>query len=90
MNQWRLKGPTRPTINNEIDRAEMLSGLKSSRFYSYFWWINTNETLRKIKPSIHKKVEIIQKSNAETATVKRKMVGEVIILSSFEGKLQLT
>ncbi len=50
----QLKGPTRP-INNEIDRAEMLSGLKAVDFTVIFDELTPIETLDKLKPSIHVK-----------------------------------
>lgn len=81
----RLKGPTRP-INNEIDRAEMLSGLKAVDFTLIFDELTPIETLEKIKPSIHVKGgDYTKEQLPETATVE-KNGGEVIILSYVEGK----
>lgn len=81
----RLKGPTRP-INNEIDRAEMLSGLKTVDFTLIFDELTPIETLEKIKPSIHVKGgDYTKEQLPETATVE-KNGGEVIILSYVEGK----
>ena len=78
----RLKGPTRP-INNEIDRAEMLSGLKAVDFTLIF---DELTPIEKIKPSIHVKGgDYTKEQLPETATVE-KNGGEVIILSYVEGK----
>lgn len=80
-----LKGPTRP-INNEIDRAEMLSGLKAVDFTVIFDELTPIETLDKLKPSIHVKGGDYDKNTLpETSTVE-KNGGEVRILSFIEGK----
>ena len=81
----QLKGPTRP-INNEIDRAEMLSGLKAVDFTVIFDELTPIETLDKLKPSIHVKGGDYDKNTLpETPTVERHG-GEVRILSFVEGK----
>lgn len=81
----RLKGPTRP-INNEIDRAEMLSGLKAVDFTLIFDELTPIETLEKIKPSIHVKGGDYTKEQLPETTTVEKNGGEVIILSYVEGK----
>ena len=81
----QLKGEDRP-INNEIDRAEMLSGLKAVDFTVIFEELTPIETLEKLKPSIHVKGGDYDKNKLpETATVE-KNGGEVRILSFVEGK----
>lgn len=81
----KLKGPTRP-INNEIDRAELLSGLKAVDFTVIFDELTPIETLEKIKPSIHVKGGDYKKEELpETVTVE-KNGGEVRILAFVEGK----
>lgn len=81
----QLKGSTRP-INNEIDRAEMLSGLKAVDFTVIFDELTPIETLDKLKPSIHVKGGDYDKNTLpETSTVE-KNGGEVRILSFIEGK----
>lgn len=81
----QLKGAGRP-INNEIDRAEMLSGLKAVDFTVIFEELTPIETLDKLKPSIHVKGGDYDKDKLpETATVE-KHGGEVRILSFVEGK----
>ena len=81
----QLKGEGRP-INNEIDRAEMLSGLKAVDFTVIFEELTPIETLEKLKPSIHVKGGDYDKNKLpETATVE-KNGGEVRILSFVEGK----
>ncbi|MDO4588219.1 MAG: D-glycero-beta-D-manno-heptose 1-phosphate adenylyltransferase [Fusobacterium sp.] len=81
----QLKGEGRP-INNEIDRAEMLSGLKAVDFTVIFEELTPIETLEKLKPSIHVKGGDYDKDKLpETATVE-KNGGEVRILSFVEGK----
>lgn len=81
----QLKGMGRP-INNEIDRAEMLSGLKAVDFTVIFDELTPIETLEKLKPSIHVKGGDYDKDKLpETATVE-KNGGEVRILSFVEGK----
>ena len=65
----QLKGEGRP-INNEIDRAEMLSGLKAVDFTVIFEELTPIETLEKLKPSIHVKGGDYDKNKLpETATV---------------------
>ena len=81
----QLKGEGRP-INNEIDRAEMLSRLKAVDFTVIFEELTPIETLEKLKPSIHVKGGDYDKNKLpETATVE-KNGGEVRILSFVEGK----
>ncbi|MDU1910813.1 D-glycero-beta-D-manno-heptose 1-phosphate adenylyltransferase [Fusobacterium sp.] len=81
----QLKGTNRP-INNEIDRAEMLSGLKAVDFTVIFDELTPIETLDKLKPSIHVKGGDYDKNTLpETPTVE-KHGGEVRILSFIEGK----
>ena len=81
----QLKGEGRP-INNEIDRAEMLSGLKAVDFTVIFEELTPIETLEKLKPSIHVKGGDYDKNKLpETATVE-KNGGQVRLLSFVEGK----
>lgn len=81
----QLKGPTRP-INNELERAEMLSGLKAVDFTVIFDELTPIETIDELKPSIHVKGgDYKVEELPETATV-RKHGGIVKILPYVEGK----
>jgi len=80
-----LKGVGRP-INNEMDRAELISGLKCVDFTVIFDELTPIETIDELKPSIHVKGGDYEKESLpETATVE-KYGGKVMILPFVEGK----
>ena len=81
----QLKGEGRP-INNEIDRAEMLSGLKAVDFTVIFEELTPIETLEKLKPSIHVKGGDYKKEDLPETKIVESYGGEVRILSFVEGK----
>lgn len=81
----RLKGPTRP-INSEIDRAEMLSGLKAVDFTVLFTEDTPMEIIDELKPSIHVKGGDYKKEELPETVIVEKHGGEVRILNFVEGK----
>lgn len=81
----RLKGPTRP-INSEIDRAEMLSGLKAVDFTVIFTEDTPMEIIDELKPSIHVKGGDYKKEDLPETVIVEKHGGEVRILNFVEGK----
>ncbi|MGL5056018.1 MAG: D-glycero-beta-D-manno-heptose 1-phosphate adenylyltransferase, partial [Fusobacteriaceae bacterium] len=81
----RLKGPTRP-INSELDRAEMLSGLKAVDFTIIFTEDTPMEIIDELKPSIHVKGGDYKKEDLPETVVVEKHGGEVRILNFVEGK----
>ncbi|MGL4687732.1 MAG: D-glycero-beta-D-manno-heptose 1-phosphate adenylyltransferase [Fusobacteriaceae bacterium] len=81
----RLKGESRP-INNERDRAEMLSGLKAVDFTVIFEEDTPMEIIEELKPSIHVKGGDYKKEDLPETAVVEKNGGEVRILSFVEGK----
>lgn len=81
----RLKGPTRP-INNEYDRAEMLTGLKAVDYTVIFTEDTPVELIGELKPSIHVKGGDYKKEDLPETKVVEKFGGEVRILSLIDGK----
>lgn len=81
----RLKGPTRP-INNELDRAELLAGLKSVDFTVIFTEDTPVELIEELKPSIHIKGGDYKKEDLPETKVVESYGGEVYIVSLVEGK----
>ncbi len=81
----RLKGESRP-INNERDRAEMLSGLKAVDFTVVFEEDTPMEIIEELKPSIHVKGGDYKKEDLPETAIVEKNGGEVRILSFVEGK----
>ncbi|MGL4253611.1 MAG: D-glycero-beta-D-manno-heptose 1-phosphate adenylyltransferase [Fusobacteriaceae bacterium] len=81
----RLKGESRP-INNEIDRAEMLSGLKSVDITVIFEEDTPIELIDALKPSIHVKGGDYRKEDLPETPIVEKHGGEVRILNFVEGK----
>jgi rfaE bifunctional protein nucleotidyltransferase chain/domain len=81
----RLKGPSRP-VNNETDRAEVLSNLKSVDYVSIFGEDTAIEFLTAVKPHIYVKgADYTTASLPETPTVE-KYGGEVRLLELVPGK----
>ena len=81
----RLKGETRP-INNEIDRAEMLCGLKAVDYAVIFSEDTPVELIETLKPSIHVKGGDYRKEDLPETEVVERNGGEVRILNFVEGK----
>ena len=81
----RLKGPTRP-INSELDRAEMLAGLKPVDYVVVFTEDTPVELISQLKPSIHVKGGDYKKEDLPETEVVEKNGGEVRILGLVEGK----
>lgn len=81
----RLKGPTRP-INNEIDRAEMLTGLKAVDYAVVFTEDTPVELIEELKPSIHVKGGDYKKEDLPETEVVERNGGIVKILTLVEGK----
>lgn len=81
----RLKGPTRP-INIEVDRAELLAGLKSVDYTVIFTEDTPVELISELKPSIHIKGGDYKKEDLPETAVVESYGGEVFIVSLIEGK----
>lgn len=81
----RLKGESRP-INNQFDRAEMLSGLKAVDYTVIFEEDTPEELISTLKPSIHVKGGDYKKEDLPETKIVESYGGEVRILSFVEGK----
>ncbi|MCS5422618.1 MULTISPECIES: D-glycero-beta-D-manno-heptose 1-phosphate adenylyltransferase [Psychrilyobacter] len=81
----RLKGPTRP-INGEMDRAELLCGLKAVDYAVIFPEDTPVEIIETLKPSIHVKGGDYKKEDLPETVVVEKNGGEVRILTLVDGK----
>jgi len=81
----RLKGPTRP-INSEMDRAEMLAGLKAVDYTVIFTEDTPVEIIDELKPSIHVKGGDYKKEDLPETEVVERNGGEVKILMLVDGK----
>lgn len=81
----RLKGPTRP-INSELDRAEMLAGLKAVDYTVIFTEDTPVEIIDELKPSIHVKGGDYKKEDLPETEVVERNGGEVRILMLVDGK----
>ena len=81
----RLKGESRP-INNQFDRAEMLSGLKAVDYTVIFEEDTPEELIATLKPSIHVKGGDYKKEDLPETRIVESYGGEVRILSFVEGK----
>lgn len=81
----RLKGPTRP-INSEMDRAEMLAGLKAVDYTVIFTEDTPVEIIDELKPSIHVKGGDYKKEDLPETEVVERNGGEVRILMLVDGK----
>ena len=80
-----LKGSQRP-INNELDRAEIISGLECVDFTVIFDELTPVEIIDEIKPSIHVKGGDYSKESLPETAVVEKHGGEIVILNFLEGK----
>ncbi|WP_022819346.1 D-glycero-beta-D-manno-heptose 1-phosphate adenylyltransferase [Fusobacterium russii] len=81
----RLKGPTRP-INNEKDRACMLSALKSVDYTVIFEEDTPEDLIAYLKPSIHVKGGDYKKEDLPETKIVEAYGGKVVILNFVEGK----
>lgn len=81
----RLKGPTRP-INNENDRACMLSALKSVDYTVIFDEDTPEDLIAYLKPSIHVKGGDYKKEDLPETKIVEAYGGKVVILNFVEGK----
>lgn len=81
----RLKGENRP-INGEVDRAELLCGLKAVDYTVIFPEDTPCELLDDLKPSIHVKGGDYEKDDLPETKIVEKNGGEVRILGFVEGK----
>ena len=81
----RLKGPTRP-INSEVDRAELLAGLKAVDYTVIFTEDTPVELIGELKPSIHVKGKKKKKEDLPETKVVESYGGRVEIVSLVEGK----
>ena len=81
----RLKGPTRP-INSEVDRAELLAGLKAVDYTVIFTEDTPVELIGELKPSIHVKGGDYKKDDLPETKVVESYGGRVEIVSLVEGK----
>ncbi|MBC2855910.1 MAG: D-glycero-beta-D-manno-heptose 1-phosphate adenylyltransferase [Cetobacterium sp.] len=81
----RLKGESRP-INNEIDRSEMLCGLKAVDYTVIFEEDTPMEIIDDLKPSIHVKGGDYKKEDLPETKIVEKNGGEVRILGFVHGK----
>lgn len=81
----RLKGPTRP-INQELDRAEMLCGLKAVDYAVIFQEDTPVELIEELKPSIHVKGGDYKVEDLPESKVVFSYGGEVKILTLVQGK----
>ena len=76
----RLKGPTRP-INSEVDRAELLAGLKAVDYTVIFTEDTPVELIGELKPSIHVKGGDYKKEDLPETKVVESYGGRVEIVS---------
>nr|WP_307774643.1 D-glycero-beta-D-manno-heptose 1-phosphate adenylyltransferase [uncultured Cetobacterium sp.] len=81
----RLKGESRP-INSEMDRAELLCGLKAVDYTVLFEEDTPCELLEELKPSIHVKGGDYKKEDLPETEIVERNGGEVRILGFVEGK----
>lgn len=81
----RLKGETRP-INNEMDRAEMLTGLKAVDYAVIFTEDTPEAIIGELKPSIHAKGGDYSIETLPEAKVVFSYGGEVKIIPLVDGK----
>lgn len=81
----RLKGESRP-INNETDRAEVLTSLRSVDYVSIFDEDTPVEFLKAVKPNIHVKGSDYKPSDLAETPVVESFGGEVRILALVPSK----
>ena len=81
----RLKGEGRP-INNEMDRAEVLNGLKSVVYVVLFDEDSPADLLAKIKPDVHTKGADYTVENLPEAKIILENGGRLEFIKFVEGK----
>ncbi len=81
----KLKGESRP-INSELDRAEMLCGLKAVDYTVIFDEDTPEKLIEELKPSIHVKGGDYTKDDLPETKIVESYGGEVRILTFIEGK----
>lgn len=81
----RLKGETRP-INVELDRAELLAGLKAVDYTVIFTEDTPVELISYLEPSIHVKGGDYKVEDLPESKIVFSYGGEVKILSLIDGK----
>lgn len=81
----RLKGENRP-INNEMDRAEVLNGLKSVDYVVLFDEDSPADLLAKIKPDVHTKGADYTIETLPEAKIILENGGRVEFIKFVEGK----
>jgi len=81
----RLKGESRP-INNQQDRAELLSHLKSVDYVYIFDEDTPVEFLKMVQPDIHVKGADYSKDRLEETPVVESFGGEVVLLALVPAK----
>lgn len=81
----KIKGETRP-INHEIDRAELLCGLKAVDYTVIFDEDTPCRLLEELKPDIHVKGGDYKKEDLPETKIVEENGGKVIILSFIQGK----
>lgn len=79
------KGPTRP-INNENDRAEVLSALACVDYVTLFGERLPNTVIELIKPNVHVKGGDYKEEDLPEAQVVRSYGGDVVIMPLVDGK----
>lgn len=81
----RLKGPTRP-VNNQNDRACMLSALKAVDYTVIFDEDTPEDLIAYLKPSIHVKGGDYKKEDLPETKIVEAYGGKVVILNFIDGK----
>ena len=81
----RLKGESRP-INNQQDRAELLSHLKSVDYVYIFDEDTPVEFLKMVQPNVHVKGADYSKERLEETPVVESFGGEVVLLPLVPAK----
>lgn len=81
----RLKGPNRP-VNSEIDRAEVLSNLRSVDYVSIFTEDTAEEFLAVVKPDVYTKGADYTPDSLKETPIVEKHGGKVVILDLVPGK----
>ncbi|MBW3012120.1 D-glycero-beta-D-manno-heptose 1-phosphate adenylyltransferase [Candidatus Woesearchaeota archaeon] len=81
----RLKGPTRPIIN-ERERAEVMAALSFVDYVVFFDEDEPSAIIRQVKPSIHVKGGDYKADDMPETPVVKKYGGKVVIIPLVKGK----
>lgn len=81
----KLKGDSRP-VNNELDRAEVLAGLRSVDYVILFDEDTPSELLAQIKPDIHVKGGDYDANTLPEAKIIQQFGGKIMFLPFVAGK----